>query len=71
MFGRRPKPLLDLHFDVKRQKIHSFIEVALGVFLLNSGRGLAKYPYISLSVNEPYYVSAYGADNHCVTRLKP
>lgn len=69
MFGRRPKPVLDLHFDVNARKIDSLIEVSIGVFLLNSGRGLAKYPYISLSVNEPYYVSAYGADNNGGTGL--
>jgi hypothetical protein len=69
MFGRRPKPRLDLDFVLNARKIDSLVEVWIEVIFLNSGRGLAKYPYISLSVNEPYYVSSYGADNYGGTGL--
>lgn len=30
----------------------------------NVGRALAKFPYVILSVNEPYYICAYGYDGN-------
>lgn len=64
MFGRRPKPLLDLHFDLTARRVNANFEVIVDAILVNEGRGLAKYPYVSLSVNPPYYVSAYGLDGN-------
>ncbi len=60
MFGRRAKPILELSIRVKNQERGSDIIVGIK----NIGRGVAKAPYIALSVSQPYNLSNYGLDGN-------
>lgn len=65
MFGRRPKPILDLHYRLESRGIspNSYsIGIVLGI--TNSGRGIAKLPFLSLKVSKPYQLSSYGLDGN-------
>lgn len=71
MFGRRPKPNLSLVVSIPK-------EVAPGPYIVvgleNSGRGLARSPYIAFSINAPYVISPFGVDgngNFGLRRLPP
>ena len=62
-FGRRPHPVLSLITKLKtggRMSGSAIVRVILGI--KNSGRGVAKYPFLSVNVNLPYRISASGID---------
>ncbi len=69
MFGRRPKPKLSCRFELGCHVTNSKYDLRAKVQIANEGRGLAKYPYIELSVNSPYYISTYGYDGNGRTGL--
>ncbi len=69
MFGRRKRPKLKLHTsfsELKLTKVHQeeYVDFQLIIGLENIGKGLAKYPYLSMRVLEPYVVSEYGLDGN-------
>lgn len=74
VFGRRPKPIVALHAQPHahitrpgvRERTYSF-RVILGI--KNSGRGVAKYPSLSLSLTTPYRLSRFGVDGNHNTGL--
>lgn len=74
MFGRRPKPVLSLHARPHvrltspgvHEKTFSF-RVVFGIE--NSGKGVAKYPCLSLSFASPYRHAQYGLDGNGRTGL--
>ncbi len=61
MFGRRPRPVLTMELEVEIRG--SSPEVWITALLTNSGRGIARYPYLSLEVDRPYGLSKHGADD--------
>jgi hypothetical protein len=69
MFGRRPKPKLKCILELGCRVYDANYDIWALVQIINEGRGLARYPYIELSVNKPYYVSAYGYDGNGRTGL--
>jgi hypothetical protein len=62
MFGRRPRPNLVVDLDVEIRGAES--EVWITVLLENKGRGIARYPYLSIAVDRPYALSEYGIDDN-------
>ena len=73
MFGKRRRPLLSLHVDVVPQSSssgpHGIIHDLLAVVgIRNTGRGLARYPYLAFS-STPYTVSHFGLDGNRRTGL--
>lgn len=69
MFGRRKKPRLSLEVqlseaDKTRLTTEERIRLMLTVSILNRGRAVAKYPFLSLSLPYPYYVWEYGIDGN-------
>ncbi len=69
MFGRRPHPKLGLHhriLEARTGRIRNevFIEYKVVVGIENTGRGTAKYPYLSLEVNEPFKILSGGLDGN-------
>jgi len=66
MFGRRPKPILKLATRLKssggsRDKRN--VTVILGIE--NTGRGVAKFPFLAVRIHEPYHISKWGIDAKC------
>lgn len=67
MFGRRKKPKLSL-FTVIKGGIRSIgpegklYESHIIVGIKNTGRGIAKYIYLALTVNAPYVINPMGLD---------
>jgi hypothetical protein len=57
MFGRRKKPLLQLTYSIENVD-----RIVLGIE--NIGRGVAKSPYLSFIVPEPYILSEFGVDGN-------
>lgn len=57
MFGRRKKPLLRLTYNIDKVD-----RIVLGIE--NIGRGVAKSPYLSFIVPEPYRLNEYGVDGN-------
>ena len=69
MFGRRKRPKLKLHTSFSELKLtkgrqEEYVDFELIIGLENVGRGVAKYPYLSIKVQEPYAVSTYGLDGN-------
>jgi len=67
MFGRRPRPSLALFYTITaagRKCIEGRIVVMLRIVLgiENSGRGIARAPYLAVKSERPLQVSAYGVD---------
>jgi hypothetical protein len=62
MFGRRPRPVLDL--KLLRDLKCSNDELVIVASLENKGRGIARYPYISLRVHGPFGISVWGVDGN-------
>jgi len=60
MFGRRPKPRLELMTQIVERGARP--EIIIG--LRNTGRGIATFPYLYIRVEEPYVISAYGIDGN-------
>jgi len=62
LFGRRPQAALEFF---ARPMLHDsdYIDVVIGI--KNIGRGLARFPYLSVNVPEPFSIAKYGLDgNH-------
>ncbi|MHB0961110.1 MAG: AlbA family DNA-binding domain-containing protein [Pirellulaceae bacterium] len=65
MFGRRPRPKLDLTCrQAPRKPPDSEFVMSIIVSIQNIGRGLAKYPFLSLEVDAPHVLSGYGLDGN-------
>lgn len=63
MFGRRPRPRLDLYYRLEnRGTSPSSYSVGVVLGIKNEGRGIAKAPFLSVRVHEPYQLSLYGLD---------
>lgn len=74
MFGRRKKPKLSLYTDIiPHGKISgppgTTYQFAVIIGIENTGRGTAKYPYLSLIVKKPYQISGWGLDGNRRTGL--
>ena len=66
LFGRRPHAHLDLCWSASYHDRRVNIEVGMA----NSGRGLARFPYIELEVNQPYEIHPIsGGDNRTFNGL--
>lgn len=61
MFGRRPKPKLELTTRVVKHQTKSY---TLVVGIKNEGRGAAHAPFLAVEVGRPYSVSHYGIDGN-------
>ncbi|HLO18801.1 MAG TPA: ATP-binding protein [Anaerolineales bacterium] len=61
MFGRRPHP--ELKFAARLER-GGGSAAAVIVGLKNSGRGIAKFPFLSIAVEHPYVISEYGLDGN-------
>ena len=66
MFGRRPRPVLEFTAKPTREG-KSGLTIVLG--LKNTGKGIAKFPYLSLEVEPPYRLSEFGLDGNRHTGL--
>lgn len=65
MFGRRPRPKLVLTYKKSpRKPPDTKFDMSLIVSIQNIGRGLAKYPFLSLEVDAPHVLSGYGLDGN-------
>ena len=66
MFGRRKKPKLELYTKVKTGSVcgGNKFECKIIIGIKNSGRALAKYPYLSLEVGGAYRIHAQGFGNY-------
>jgi hypothetical protein len=69
MFGRRRKPRLAFHCEFVRAGDsggggQTAFKGRLVVGIENSGRGIAKAPYLQLNVSAPYHVDRYGVDGN-------
>jgi hypothetical protein len=62
MFGRRPRPALTVEFELDPRT--SDEEIWIIVALENRGRGIARYPFLSLEVDRPYGLSEHGIDGN-------
>lgn len=77
MFGRRARPLLTCRLKPLRFQAYKNLKgrppyLCLGsivVTLQNDGRGVAKFPYVALTVEEPFELSEYGIDGNYNTGL--
>jgi Putative DNA-binding domain len=65
MFGRRRKPALTLTLEKERSG------GSLLVFVTNVGRGIARAPYLAMTLPEHFRVSGYGFDGHSGSGLRP
>jgi hypothetical protein len=68
-FFRKRVPKLKLYRNFSRLqlgKVHQeeYVDFELIIGLENTGKGIAKYPYLSMQVLEPYVVSEYGLDGN-------
>lgn len=61
MFGRRPKPILGLYIEKVEAAARPFEHI---VGLENSGRGIAKFPYLHIEVSDPFEISKYELDGN-------
>lgn len=69
MFGRRKKPNLNLFTFLETgvdviSGYGEWRECKVIIGIINDGRGIAKYPYISLKIYPPYELSHYGLDGN-------
>ena len=60
MFGRRPRPKLEFVAKLTRR----YDDSAVVVGIKNSGRGIAKFPYLEIVVPEPFAISEWGIDGN-------
>jgi len=66
MFGRRPKPVLECTAKVRGSGLES--QVIIGI--KNSGRGMAKAPYIAFGCSTPFILNSYGLDGNMNEGMK-
>jgi hypothetical protein len=69
MFGRRKRPKLKLYTSFSKLKVakvgqEEYLDFDLIIGLENIGKVVAKYPYLSMKVQEPYVVCSYGLDGN-------
>lgn len=65
MFGRRPRPVLSLDYEIEKGPCGSGgTERWITLLLTNNGRGIARYPFLSLEVNSPHTLSRHGVDGN-------
>lgn len=65
MFGRRPKPKLALKIKpVFKGVVGDSRRFDIIVAIENTGRGIAKFPFLSIKVNNPYFISPHGIDGN-------
>jgi hypothetical protein len=69
MFGRRPKPKLEIEYRINLRPSANLVDLSILLTLHNRGRALAKYPYVALTVNSPYYICNWGCDGNGKTGL--
>jgi hypothetical protein len=62
MFGRRPRPILAVDFELACALSEK--QAWITVILENRGRGIARYPFLSLDVEKPYGLSELGIDGN-------
>jgi len=67
MFGRRPRPRLALSYSInsggtKRVDGRAIPMIRIVLKIENSGRGLARAPYLAVKSERPLQVSQYGVD---------
>jgi len=72
MFSRRTLPELkiivkDFHYGPAPQKYN---RIQCTVTLVNNGNGIAKYPYLALKMNSPFYMSDLGINGNGATGLR-
>lgn len=62
MFGRRPKPLLSLTSRIAVSSItdRRIVDLDIYIEITNSGRGVAKYPYLAVEFQSPHDVHNHG-----------
>lgn len=73
MFGKRRRPVLSLWVELSRGGItrgagSTTFDLSAVIGIQNSGRGLARFPYLELS-SKPYQISIYGLDGNRRTGL--
>jgi hypothetical protein len=66
MFGRRPKPKLNLYTQIRGYGLQSEIVVGLS----NNGKASAKAPYLGFSSSQPFNRSQYGLDGNMTEGMK-
>ncbi|HKZ79135.1 MAG TPA: ATP-binding protein [Anaerolineales bacterium] len=66
MFGRRPRPVLEFMAKPARE---GGLRLTVILGLTNHGKGIAKFPYLSVEVEPPYRLSKYGLDGNRHTGL--
>lgn len=69
MFGRRAKPVLNFHTRIiaNRHAVGGSGTSYMGILVLgiaNSGRAVAKAPYLEIDVASPYKMARYGLDGN-------
>ena len=65
MFGRRPRPKLVLtHENSMGMRSGNEVEISVKVSIRNIGRGLARYPFLSLEVDAPHGLARWGLDGN-------
>jgi hypothetical protein len=62
MFGRRPKPLLQLNPTVTYKTVGADIMLDVLLGIENTGRGVARAPFLTVRVEPPYEVAPHGID---------
>jgi hypothetical protein len=61
MFGRRPHPKLEFGAKLERTGNSG---IAIVVSIKNTGRGIAKFPYLAIEIENPYIISEYYLDGN-------
>ena len=74
MFGRRKKPSLGLRCRIQYEALiskgtHKVHRSRIILSLENSGRAIAKFPFISLHLSDPYKIYGYGLEGNGVHGL--
>ena len=64
MFGRRKKPKLLLRKKLLQQGGTSILNFRLLLAIENTGRGVAKSPFLDINFNPPYKIAEYGLDGN-------
>jgi hypothetical protein len=65
MFGRRPRPRLNVALSIKNFDREIVLKVSVG----NIGRGFAEHPYVELTVEKPFYIARFGLEGDGITGM--
>ncbi len=72
MFRRRPRPELSLSTDIAYvRRVELRFEALVILAIENRGRGVAKSPFLAVTVHEPYDISPHGVDEIGTLGLTP